>query len=76
MRNRGYRLQQDSKKKKWAESALKRWGIEITPRRIGRQAHTPAVCSCDMCGNVRRHVGNSKPMKMSEYRMSMKDGVE
>lgn len=29
----------------------------FVPRRLGRLVHTPAMCSCWMCGHRRRHEG-------------------
>ncbi len=30
------------------------------PRRLGLALHTPALCSCWMCGNARRYFGRTR----------------
>ena len=78
MRSRAYRIAQQERKKNWAKKVCTRNMTLRQPdeRDIGRTASSPTPCSCPMCGNPRRHFGNSKAMKMSEYRASQKDGVE
>lgn len=32
------------------------WGAWLkTPKQIGKMVHTPALCSCHMCGNPRKY---------------------
>ena len=55
MRTKAWRRQQEFKKKK--NVAYHNWfsWFEQTPRIIGKKAHTPAMCSCHMCGNPRKY---------------------
>lgn len=31
------------------------WGLKLCSRQLGKAVWTPAICSCWMCGNPRRH---------------------
>ncbi|GAB6036396.1 hypothetical protein JCM15519_09550 [Fundidesulfovibrio butyratiphilus] len=45
---------------------LKRWEYspeECTPRAVGKSGGTRKPCSCCMCGNPRRRLGNSRKAK-------------
>lgn len=58
MRTRAYRRVQYLKSKKKAEKIASRYWEKgsYTERDVGRLASTHGVmCSCDMCGNPRRH---------------------
>jgi hypothetical protein len=44
------------KAKARARRHLAQWGLQ-TPHWIGIHAHTPALCSCWMCGNPRKYSG-------------------
>lgn len=53
--NRGERRLQDQRLKK---SRKRYWGLgndDKPEKKIGILLHTPAVCSCFMCGNPRKH---------------------
>ncbi len=67
MRSRDFRRFQEQKKKSWVYKYFKsHWLGEITPATAGIRAHTPAICSCHMCGNPRKHW---KEKTMQEKRM-------
>ena len=56
MRTAAWRRQQEEKKKrKVVKDHDKWWWGDETPRMIGIKAHTPALCSCHMCGNPRKY---------------------
>ena len=56
MRTKAWRRQQEEKKKrKVIKDYDKWWWGDETPRMIGIKAHTPAMCSCHMCGNPRKY---------------------
>lgn len=56
MRGLAYRRHSEQKRKAWAKIAGREWyNKEPTDRQIGRLAHSPAKCSCYMCGNPRKH---------------------
>lgn len=55
MRGIAYRRHQLSKKKSKAKMIACEWNVKPTGKRIGMLASTPTPCSCDMCGNPRRH---------------------
>ena len=56
MRTKDYRRHQEEKKKrKVVKDYDKWWWGEETPRMIGIKAHTPAMCSCHMCGTPRKY---------------------
>jgi hypothetical protein len=56
MRSRAFRRAQALKKKTWAAKTFKyHYMTELTEAGIGIRAHTPAICSCHMCGNPRKH---------------------
>ena len=56
MRTKDYRRHQEEKKKrKVVRNYDKWWWQDETPRMIGIKAHTPALCSCQMCGNPRKY---------------------
>jgi len=51
-----YRRAQEQRLKKSRRSYWGRDG-KLTERQIGMALHTPAICSCWMCGNPRRYFG-------------------
>jgi hypothetical protein len=58
MRTKDYRRHQEEKKKvKVLKGHDTWWWPEDPPseRMIGKKAHTPAMCSCHMCGNPRKY---------------------
>ena len=69
MRNRAFRRFQEDKKKKEAKNHSWVWYREdVSPKTICILAHSPARCSCHMCGNPRKYYKNSHPFKPSEAR--------
>jgi hypothetical protein len=34
-----------------------RWSKKLNPKQLGLALHTPALCSCYMCGNPRKYDG-------------------
>ena len=69
MRSRAFRRFQESKKKKEVKNHGWLWyKDEVSPVEIGILAHSPARCSCYMCGNPRKYKKNSHPFKASEAR--------
>lgn len=70
LRTLAFRRHQQSKKKAWAKRCLRiNMHPKLTPASVGRTANTPTPCSCHMCGNPRKHFGNSHPHKISELRV-------
>jgi len=56
MRTAAWRRQQEEKKKrKVVKEYYEWWWEDASPRMIGIKAHTPALCSCWMCGNPRKY---------------------
>ena len=56
MRTNAWRRHQEEKKKrKVVKDYDKWWWQDASPRMIGIKAHTPALCSCWMCGNPRKY---------------------
>lgn len=56
MRSRAFRRHEEDKRKAWAKKKGREWyGVEPNEKQIGRLAHSPAICSCYMCGNPRKH---------------------
>ena len=55
MRNRAFRRFQELKKKQWVQKLFsKHRARDLTDADVGVYAHTPALCSCYMCGNPRK----------------------
>lgn len=53
---------------------LNAWRDEPTRKNIGVRGTTPRSCSCWMCGNPRKHYGNSKHAKsMQELRNNQEE---
>ena len=49
-----------ARRKRWVRRTLRHYfpdPSEPEPRRVGLYAETPAVCSCWMCGNPRKFLG-------------------
>lgn len=59
-RGREYRIRQAKRKKQLAAKQFKDNDWKVSEKAIGIHAETPTRCSCDMCGNPRKHLGNSK----------------
>jgi hypothetical protein len=56
MRDLAFRRFQERKKKRWVHKHFKNhWLGGITPADVGIRAHSPAICSCLVCGNPRKH---------------------
>lgn len=69
MRGLAFRRHAESIKKLWAKRTFSNhWITSITPTVIGIYAQSPARCSCYVCGNPRKHYGNSNAQKVSEIR--------
>lgn len=63
MRSRAFRRHTEKKKKNWARKAWKEWhSTDPSGKQIGHLAHSPAMCSCHMCGNPRKYF-NEKTMQ-------------
>ena len=58
-RGREYRIRQLQRKKREAAKQFKENGWESSGKAIGIHANTPTRCSCDMCGNQRKHYGKT-----------------
>ncbi|MFP3941396.1 MAG: hypothetical protein ACLF0P_13945 [Thermoanaerobaculia bacterium] len=57
---RALRRHHAARKKAWVRRTLRHRFLapeDLSPRRVGLYAETPKVCSCWMCGNPRRHLG-------------------
>ena len=59
-RGREYRIRQLQRKKREAAKQFKENEWKSSGKAIGIHANTPTRCSCDMCGNPRKHHGNGK----------------
>lgn len=59
-RGREYRIRQKQRKKREAAKHFQDNDWKSSEKAIGIHANTPARCSCDMCGNPRKHHGNGK----------------
>lgn len=59
-RGREYRILQLQRKKREAAKQFKENEWKSSGKAIGIHANTPTRCSCDMCGNPRKHYGNGK----------------
>ncbi len=71
MRNRAWRRKQESKKKKKVEyTYLKWWEGDWSSRMIGKKSHSPALCSCWMCGNPRKYFNAKTLQEIKNERMS------
>ena len=55
MRTNAWRRQQEEKKKQKVVKYYDKWWWDESPRMVGKKAHTPAMCSCHMCGNPRKY---------------------
>ena len=72
MRTLAFRRHQESKKKQWIKKNFSRYfynGLNKTV--IGIRAHTPANCSCHMCGNQRAYWGDSLYDKRQKLRFDV-----
>lgn len=64
-RTKAFRRFHELLKKIWAKKIIKLRTADIpnyiiTNKEIGRVAHTPKPCSCEMCGNPRHHKCSKK----------------
>lgn len=59
-RGREYRIRQAQRKKQKAAKQFKDNEWKSSDKAIGIHSNTPTRCSCDMCGNPRKHLGNSR----------------
>jgi hypothetical protein len=64
-RSKAFRRFKELLKKIWAKKIIKTRTADIpnyiiTNKEIGRVAHTPQSCSCEICGNPRHHRGSKK----------------
>lgn len=62
-RGREYHLRQQQRKKREAAKHFKDNGWKASAKAIGIHAETPTQCSCNMCGNPRKYLGNSHHAK-------------
>lgn len=69
-RGREYRIRQVQRKKREAAKHFKDNEWKVSEKAIGIHANTPARCSCEMCGNPRKYLGNSKHGKTISERSS------
>ena len=59
LRTLAFRRHQELKRKTWVKTTFKNhWSNGLIPARIGKVAHSPAQCSCHMCGNPRKYLGD------------------
>lgn len=69
MRQRSFRRHQESKKKCWVKATFNRYFYYgLNPTIIGIRAHSPAICSCALCGNQRSYWGDSIKDKREKLR--------
>jgi hypothetical protein len=56
MRSRAFRRDAEQRKKEWAKKTFKHlyWN-GMSEVHIGIRAHSPKTCSCQACGNPRKH---------------------
>ena len=79
MRNRAFRRFQELKKKKWVQKIFaKHRPYPLTETDVGVYAHTPALCSCVMCGNPRKwfHELTVQEKRMVDYYNAIDDDYE
>lgn len=75
-RGREYRIRQLQRKKREAVKQFKENEWESLDKAIGIHANTPTRCSCDMCGNPRKHFGNGKyGQTLGEQKPSLQEHV-
>lgn len=73
-RNKAFRRFKELMKKAWAKKIITirtrdLFNYIITNKEIGKLAHTPQSCSCEMCGNPRHHKWSKKDqLTLSERR--------
>ena len=72
-------ISRESVRKRWMKGkrimkSFSRW-MEDEPdkRDIGRAGTTPAVCSCSMCGNPRKHYGNKRSARTIQEQRAMQE---
>ena len=82
MRDRAFRRFQEFKKKKWVQKVLAKRPTQrpfkLTKTDIGVYAHTPAICSCVMCGNPRKWFNEPTihEKRMQDYYKATDDDYE
>ena len=72
-RPRAYYRHQRERAKARALRVIAGWPKDATPELLGRLTNTRTLCSCDMCGNPRRH-WKRKPMQ--ERKVELAEQVE
>ena len=70
-RGREYRIRRLQRKKREAAKQFKENEWKSSGKAIGIHANTPTRCSCDMCGNPRKHHGNGKHGQTLEEQQPM-----
>lgn len=79
MRDRAFRRFQEFKKKKWVQKIFAKHRMhELTETDIGVYAHTPAICSCVLCGNPRKWFNDPTihEKRMQDYYKATDDDYE
>ena len=69
-RGREYRIRQLQRKKREAAKQFKENEWKSSGKAIGIHANTSTRCSCEMCGNPRKYLGNSKHAKTHQELVS------
>lgn len=60
IQKRALRRHHAQRRKAWVRRALRHYFMErhaLPARRVGMYAKTPKICSCFLCGNPRRFIG-------------------
>ena len=80
MADRGVRLAEEQRKKAKVRKFVKESWVSLddkshmlTPKSVGRMAHTPHPCSGRCCGNPRRHEKGTSKYTMQELRKFQKE---
>jgi hypothetical protein len=56
MRSRAFRRDAEQRKKEWVKKTFQhQYWNGMDEVQIGVRAHTPKTCSCQACGNPRKH---------------------
>ena len=72
MRTLAFRRHQDIKKKLWVRKNFNRYFYSgLSPAVVGIRAHSPAICSCAVCGNQRSYWGDSVHDKRQKLRFDV-----
>jgi len=80
--SRGDRLHDEKRiKKKITKMVKETWckagdtGELLSPKNIGRMAHTPHSCSCRCCGNPRKYEKGVSKLTKQEQKQKEKDKI-